>query len=188
MEENKVLEQLLASFTEVQKNLVESLKNGQDNILNDRKHIKVVNLMPFSVGLGRTNMHPMGVLCKGDSANSDMTLDEIKQFVDCGNTGIIGIDGKGTHAPIRICDFEMYKMAFNCPEAKDYPLQLTYDEIEKLLKITNEKKFCNRLKELVYTESEKKAFAYIVWSKELTKNLFSWQVKAMEDHTGYEIE
>lgn len=188
MEENKALEQLLATFTETQKNLVDSLKNGQNSVLYDRQHIKVVNLFPFDVGLGTTKLHPTGILCEGNGANSEMTLDEIKQFVDCGNAGIVGIDGIGTHAPIRICDFEMYKMAFNCPEAKDYPLQLTYDEIEKLLKITNEKNFCNRLKELVFTANEKKAFAYIIWSKGLTKNLFSWQVKAMEEHTGYEID
>ena len=186
--DDKILQQLIATFSESQKELINAMSKGQNDILMERQHIKVENLRPFDIGVRETKEHPQGLIIEGGGISSEMTLDEIKRIVDKGESTLVGVDGIGTHAPLRICDFEIYKTAFNLPDAKDYPLQLTYSEILKLLKIKEIDKFNKRMSELIHYDSERRTLIHTLWRDDLTKDLLGWQIKAIEDYTHSKID
>ena len=74
------------------------------------------------------------------------------------------------------------------PDATEYPVQLTYEEIEKLLKITDVKKFKARLDELVVTESEKFQLAIAVANYPKFEDLSFKIVNLIEAKTGRKIQ
>lgn len=136
------------------------------NEYRDRTRVEVENLVPWTVGFkGYTLPGNNSVLVPGSTFNDDgtrnksiyrqLSLEEVITQISCENKAFCGIDGKGSHACFRICDFELYKVAFDLPDATEYPVQLTNEEIDKLLKITDPKKFKAKLDELVVTDSEK---------------------------------
>ena len=74
------------------------------------------------------------------------------------------------------------------PVATEYPVQLTHEEIEKILKITDVKKFKARLDELVVTESEKFQLAISVANYQKIDDLPIKIVNLIEAKTERKIQ
>ncbi len=167
----------------------------------DRTRVEIENLVPWDVGVQiRTisgerfnganvpgsRYHFDGTFHK--SIYRQLTLEEVITQISLENPAFCGIDGKGSHACFRICDFELYKAAFDLPDATEYPVQLTHEEIEKILKITDVKKFKARLDELVVTESEKFQLAISVANYQKIDDLPIKIVNLIEAKTERKIQ
>lgn len=171
------------------------------NEYRDRTRVEIENLVPWNVGFqARTILGSRfeGVIVPGCAYNEDgtyhpsvyrqLTLEEVITQISIENKAFCGVDGKGSHACFRICDFELYKVAFDLPNATEYPIQLTNEEIDKLLKITDVKKFKTRLDELVVTESEKFQLAIAVANYPKFEDLSFKIVNLIEAKTGRKIQ
>ena len=163
----------------------------------DRTRVEIENLLPWQVGFKPYTLpEKKGVILDGGyfkdgeykkSIFRQMTLEELITQISCENVAFIGTDGKGSHAAFRICDFEIYKVAFDLPDATDLPVQLTQDAISKLLKISDLKKFKKGLEELVVTQSEKRAFAYYVINAPILNEIPLSILREIEMYTGFDV-
>ena len=155
-------------------------KTGTKVEFADKQNVEIENLMPWSVGFPAyvTLSNLSGGFCVSggkhiylEDSDSEkylkgtfkMTVEELREQINSGNRAFVGTDGYGKHACMRINDLELYRFVFNLPDAKELPVQLTQEAISELLDIDEPKKFKEELKNLVHTDSEKKAFAYFVW-------------------------
>ncbi len=94
------------------------------------------------------------VIVKGDVKNSvKFTVAEIDAQVKADNVAFCGVDGLGSHAAFRINDPVIREYVFG--EDID-PVQLTEDNVRKLLAIDNRNDFREALNNLVVTNSEKR--------------------------------
>ena len=164
----------------------------------DRTRVEIENLMPWSVGFQTyTLVEKNGAIVNGGSYDDkgnyqnfiyrQLTLEEIITQISINSKCFVGIDGKGSHACFRIRDLELYKVAFDLPDATDFPIQLTQAAIEKLININDPKKFKKELEELVVTPSEKKAFAYFLVNHKRVNELPLSLLKYIEDYTEMNI-
>lgn len=163
----------------------------------DRTRVEIENLCPWSVGFKSYTIPGDGnhsVIVPGSEFAVDgtrkksiyrhLTLEEVITQISRENSAFCGVDGKGTHAAFRICDFELYKVAFDLSDATEYPIQLTQEEIDKLLKIKEPKKFKAKMDELVVTESEKYTLAIAVSNYEHFEEISFKILQLIEKKTG----
>lgn len=165
----------------------------------DRTRVEIENLLPWAVGFQTyTLADKKGIVVEGGhfkiedgsykrSFYRQLTLEEIIEQISSENIAFIGTDGKGTHACFRICDFELYKAAFDLPDATEFPIQLTQEAVENLLKINDQKKFKKELEELVVTPSEKRAFAHFLVNNKRVNELPLSILKYIENYTSMKI-
>ena len=189
---------------EIPQNLLGIIKTGTKVEFADKQNVEIENLMPWSVGFPAyvTLSNLSGGFCVSggkhiylEDSDSEkylkgtfkMTVEELREQINGGNRGFVGTDGHGKHACMRINDLELYRYIFNLPDAKELPVQLTQEAISELLDIDEPKKFKEELKNLVHTDSEKKAFAYFVWKHPKINEVPYSMIKAMEDYTGFDI-
>lgn len=175
-----------------------------NNVLNtaneyrDRTRVEVENLLPWAVGFqAYTLAERKGIVVEGGHFKEDgsykksvyrqLTLEEIIEQISSENIAFIGTDGKGAHACFKICDFELYKVAFDLPDATEFPIQLTQEAVENLLKINDQKKFKKELEELVVTPSEKRAFAHFLVNNKRVNELPLSILKYIENYTSMKI-
>lgn len=170
----------------------------------DKQNVEIENLMPWSVGFKAyvTLSNLSGGFCISggkhiylEDSDSEkylkgtfkMTVEELREQINSGNRAFVGTDGCGKHACMRINDLEFYRYIFNLPDVKELPVQLTQEAISELLDIDDPKKFKEELKNLVHTDSEKKAFAYFAWKHPKINEIPFSMIKAMKDYTGFTI-
>lgn len=164
----------------------------------DRTRVEIENLLPWSVGFQpHTLADKKGIVVEGGHFNADgsykksfyrqLTLEEVIEQISAENVAFIGTDGKGAHACFKICDFELYKTAFDLPDATEFPVQLTQEAVENLLKINDQKKFKKELEELVVTQSEKRAFAHFLVNNKRVNELPLSILKHIERYTEMKI-
>ena len=151
-----------------------------------KPRIKVENLVPWEVGFPCYTIRgkEQGLIISGSQIHGQLTYEEIEEQINSENVAFCGVDGKGTHACLRICDFEAHKALFQEPNITDYPIQLTKKAIDELLMITDIKEFNKRLDELVITSSEKKAFAHYISNHPSFNDLSFAFIKSIEAKTG----
>lgn len=150
-----------------------------------KTRIKVENLVPWEVGFPCYTIRgkEQGLVLQGGQICGQLTYEEIEEQINSQNIAFCGVDGKGAHACLRICDFEAYKDLFQVPDITDYPIQLTKNAIDELLKITDIKEFNKRLDELVTTSSEKKALVQYISNHPSFNDLSFAIIKSIETKT-----
>lgn len=171
----------------------------------DRQKVQLENLMPWDIGFQAYATPSMiakgGFVIDGGhfiyiedkkeyqykKGFFKMTVEELCEQINAGNSAFVGTDGFGKHALCRINDLDLYRVAFDMPDAKELPLQLTQEEVEKLLKVSNAKKFDEEMKNLVVTQSEKKAFAHFMIYHPKLKEFPLMVIRQAEEHVGFNI-
>jgi len=73
------------------------------------------------------------------------------------------------------------------PDATEFPIQLTQEAVDNLLKINDQKKFKKELEELVVTPSEKRALAHFLVNSKRVNEMPLSILKYIENYTGMKI-
>ena len=133
---NELLLQLLAQMNQNS----EAMNQQQLEALKATRKVKILNILPYDIGFA-TKSNPFGFVIAGGKVDTQLTIAELEELVHDENPALVGVDGKGSHATLKILDFEIYKKVFDLPDATEEPFYLTEEEMERLLKIKNPDEF-----------------------------------------------
>lgn len=154
-------------------------KNGRR-----KDRVEVKNLRCYAIGFPDADKkygHP-GFLIQGYERNTTLSLEEVYgQINQAGNIAFVGTDGKGKNASLRIVDPVVRAYCFD--EEKLDPLQLTDENIKKLLAMNDKNKFSAFMEELIATEGDKKEISFRMANDMMgLKELSGWKEMLLERH------
>lgn len=138
------------------------------------------NLCDWSIGFASYEMGKDIMIPPSVKNYRNITVGEVDAQVKTGNVVFCGTDSFGAHAPIRINDPVVREYVFG--ESVN-PVQLTEDEVKKLLAIQDKKKFNATLSKLVVRESEKRMIVRMVENLGVD-DVPSYQIAAIEKVSG----
>lgn len=164
------------------KKKVPSKKTVDDVKPSDR--VSIDNLCDWDIGFVGIETKRDITIAGGVKNFRSLTVAEVDAQVKTGNVAFCGEDGFGKHASIRINDPLIREYVFQ--EAVD-PLQLTEENVKKLLAIQDKKKFHQALSDLVVKNHEKKMITRIV-ERIGRDDMPSYQIVAIEKLSGIKFE
>ena len=135
-------------------------KNGRK-----KDRVEIENLYAWDCSFTTADLdkheYHKGYLMSGGKRNNQLSLEEVyAQVREVQNPFFVGKDGFGTHAALRIVDPVVRAYCFDVDKID--PLQLTKENIKKLLEMDDRAEFIKFMNELIVTESEAKQIAYLV--------------------------
>lgn len=157
-------------------------KTVEDIMPSDR--VSIDNLCDWDIGFAGIETNRDITIAGGVKNFRSLTVAEVDAQVKTGNVAFCGEDGFGRHASIRINDPLIREYVFQ--EAVD-PLQLTEENVRKLLSIQDKKKFHQALSDLVVKNHEKKMITRLV-ERIGRDDMPSYQIVAIEKLSGIKFE
>ena len=159
-----------------------SKKTVDDVKPSDR--VSIDNLCDWDIGFVGIETNRDITIAGGVKNFRSLTVAEVDAQVKTGNIAFCGEDGFGKHASIRINDPLIREYVFQ--KAVD-PLQLTEENVRKLLSIQDKKKFHQTLSDLVVKDHEKKMITRLV-ERVGRDDMPSYQIVAIEKLSGIKFE
>lgn len=127
---------------------------------NDRDRVTFKNVNPWSVSFAKILM-PGAVVVEPYREYKQLTYQEIEEQINAGNSGFLGTDGLGNHAPFQFVDLDAYNALFQ-QEAKELPEYLSEEKVRDILKLNNQDKLEKAVKDIVQTNADKRHFMNIL--------------------------
>lgn len=154
----------------------------EDVSLNER--VAIDNLYGWKIGFRASESERDITIAPYVKNFKQLTVAEVDAQVKLGNLVFCGIDGYGSHAPIRIVDPVIREYVFG----EDInPIQLTEEKVKALLKIDDKKTFDKTLSELVVTKSERRMIV-ILAEKVGIEDVVSSKLAAIEKISGVKFD
>lgn len=158
------------------------LKSVEDIKPSDR--VSIDNLCDWDIYFSGIENNKDIVISGGVKNYRNLTVAEVDAQVKVGNFVFCGTDGSGTHASIRINDPLIREYVFQ--EQVD-PIQLTEDNVKKVLDIDDKNEFKKALSELVVLKHEKRMINRIV-ERIGRDDMPSYKIVAIEKLSGIKFE
>ena len=116
-----------------------------------------------------------------------LSAEEIAYQIKNGNSGFVGVDGMGSHAPLQLTNLEQYNLLFGCQKTK-LPEYLNEAVFKKMVKLKDETKFKAALEKNIKTESDKHIIIYLVNKNDkIRSEMPDWMIWAIESYTWMKI-
>lgn len=155
--------------------------------INDRDKVRFKNLRPWDISF-RAVIYPEDVVVAGNMIMTRLSVAEIYEQIQRGNSCFLGVDGYGKHAPFRILDADQYRYLFGLDENAKLPEQMDEALVDSLLKIKDREKYSKRLDEILLTSGDKRQLAHIIANRIDLDGLPMWQINAITAKTGQRFD
>lgn len=128
-----------------------------------KDRVEIVNLYAWDCGFRDADNKEghVGYIMPGGQSNTKLTIEEVyAQVREVQNPFFCGQDGMGAHATLRIVDPVIRAYVFDVDKSE--PLQLTQENIKKLLEMDSQAQFMDFMNELIVNQNEARQIAYLV--------------------------
>lgn len=150
--------------------------------INDRDKCIFINTCPWQVSFAQIT-RPGDITAEPNARVTRISIEEIYEQVQAGNTGFTGTDGYGHHAAFQIQDLAQYNYIFGT-DAEKLPEYLNEEALKNLVEISNKDQFYAELDRVIVTNSDKRYTAYIVDNSPYLADCPAWMIRAIERKTG----
>ena len=150
--------------------------------INDRDKCIFTNTCPWSVSFTMIT-RPGGITAEPNARVTRVSVEEIYEQIQAGNTGFTGTDGYGHHAAFQVEDLAQYNYLFGT-DRDALPEYLSEDALRNLVEITNKDAFLAELDRVIVTKSDKRKANYVIANSDYLVNCPAWMIRAIERKTG----
>ena len=154
--------------------------------INDRDKCIFTNTCPWTTSFAMIT-RPGGVLVEANARVTRVSVEEIYEQVQAGNTGFTGTDGYGHHAAFQVEDLAQYNYLFGT-NAEKLPEYLSKDVLKNLCEIENKDEFNAELERVIITKSDKRKAAHILNDCDYLVDCPAWMIRAIERKTGTKLD
>lgn len=176
MDTNELLVQLLGKMNDNN----EMLAAQQSEVLKGMRKVRILNTMPYNIGFA-TKVKPYGYVVEGAKVDTQLTVAEVQQLVNDGERIFCGIDGKGTKAPLKILDFDVYKSVFNLPDDAEESYHIDENVMNKLLSIRDQAEFVQKIESTITTKGEALTLSHYLYAIFGEENAYRWMKNAIDN-------
>lgn len=154
--------------------------------INDRDKCIFINTCPWQVSFS-TITRPGDLTVESNARVTRISVEEIYEQIQAGNTGFTGTDGYGHHAAFQIEDLNQYNYLFGT-NAETLPEYLNKDVLKNLCDIENKNEFKKELDRLIITNADKGYTAHTLDNSDYLVDCPQWMIRAIEKKTGAKFD
>lgn len=150
--------------------------------INDRDKCVFVNTCPWPVSFSMIT-RPGDITAEANARVTRVSIEEIYEQIQAGNSGFTGTDGYGHHAAFQVEDLAQYNYLFGT-DKEALPEYLSEDVLKNLVEITNKNEFLAELDRVIVTKSDKRMATYVLDNSSYLADCPAWMIRAIERKTG----